>query len=166
MESQIHQRHRDQEFGKVSVRMATYWHSIESVWNEINIYDGPDIFLETYGKVPVKIGLLYAAHFCQSEVCNGGFGQFFFNSTGVLAPEAVRGFRAIGQNQIAGLIENAMSSFGSMYPRDREDRQSLLDGLGSKTFDGLDDQFFALIESEAGGFILAADAFAAGIYLN
>jgi hypothetical protein len=25
-----------------------------------------------------QVGLLYAAHFCQSEVCNGGFTQFFW----------------------------------------------------------------------------------------
>ncbi|WP_369973953.1 DUF4375 domain-containing protein [Polaromonas sp. SP1] len=30
---------------------------------------------------------LFAVHWCQSEICNGGFMQFFANSTGVLAPE-------------------------------------------------------------------------------
>jgi hypothetical protein len=99
-------------------------------------------------------------------VCNGGFDQFFSNSTGVLAPEAVRGFRAIGQNQIADLIESAMSAFGSRYPRDREQRQSLRDALDNKAFDGLDEQFFALIDLEARGFESAANAFAARLYVN
>jgi hypothetical protein len=76
---------------KIRTAMNSYWDLVEPVWDEINIYDGPDVFLETFQKVPLKIGYLYAVHFCQSEVCNGGFGQFFFNSTGVLAPEAVRG---------------------------------------------------------------------------
>ena len=105
--------------------MNLYWGLIESVCEEINIYDGPDVFLETFNKVPLKAGLLYAAYFCQFEVCNGGFNQFFSNNTGVLAPEAVRGLRAIEQNQIADLVEKAMNSFGNEYPRDRELRAAL-----------------------------------------
>jgi uncharacterized protein DUF4375 len=69
--------------------------------NVINIYDGPDIFLKTFAQVRREVGLLYATAFCQVEVCNGGLSQFFGNSTGVLAPEAVEGFIAIGQPQTA-----------------------------------------------------------------
>src|ERR1700680_3059322 len=28
----------------------------------------------------------YAAHFCQSEICNGGFEQLFYNGTGASMP--------------------------------------------------------------------------------
>lgn len=138
-----------------------YWQVIEPIWNNINI-DGISVFFDTYAKIPPKAALLYAAHFCQSEVCNGGFRQFFFNSTGVLAPEALKGFCAIGQNKIAELIENAMLPFGVPYARDREERQSILDGLPVQAFDSLDEQFFSLIGTEAGGFEAAADRYAAG----
>jgi hypothetical protein len=74
-----------------------YWSLIEPVWDEIEIYSGPEEFSRTFAGVPRSAGLLFAAHFCQSEVCNGGFNQFFSNSTGVLAPEAIEGFKAIGQ---------------------------------------------------------------------
>jgi hypothetical protein len=77
-----------------------YWAIIEPIWQTIDISDGADVFLDTFFKAPQDAALLYAAHFCQSEVCNGGFFQFFFNSTGILAPEAVNGFRAIGQYKI------------------------------------------------------------------
>lgn len=96
-------------------------------------------------------GLLFAAHSCQSEVCNGGFQQFFGNSTGVLAPEAVEGFREIGQSQIAALIERAMSLIGTPYPRDREERQARLTQISRSSLDALDEMFYSLIESEAGG---------------
>jgi hypothetical protein len=66
----------------------------------INIYDGPEIFLQTFSQVPRAVGLLYTTAFCQVEVCNGGLHQFFGNSTGILAPEAVEGFVAIGQRRI------------------------------------------------------------------
>src|SRR5215468_5622343 len=78
-----------------------YWSIVEPVWNAINIGDGPEIFAQTFASVPRVSGLIFAAHFCQSEICNGGFRQFFWNSTGVLAPEAVVGFRDIGQAQVA-----------------------------------------------------------------
>ena len=71
--------------------------SLYPIWDAINIYDGPEVFLTTLNHVSREAGLLFAAYFCQTEVCNGGFHQFFFNSTGVLAPEAVDGFTAIGQ---------------------------------------------------------------------
>ncbi len=120
----------------------------------------PMFFLETFNKIPLKAGLLYAAYFCQVEVCNGGFNQFFSNSTGVLAPEAVRGLRAIQQNQIADLVEKAMSSFGNEYPRDRVRRRALLAGFHSGTFDNQEEHLFELIDSEKGGFTEAANAYA------
>src|SRR5712691_6959873 len=81
----------------------------------INIYDGPDAFLKTFAQVRREVGLLYATAFCQFEVCNGGFSQFFGNSTGVLAPEAVEGFIAIGQPQIADIVRRAMAKLGRPY---------------------------------------------------
>lgn len=116
---------------------------------------------KSYSKAPPPAGLLYASHFCQSEVCNGGFSQFFSNSTGVLAPEAVQGFRAIGQESVAKVVESAMLPLGSPYIRDREERQAVLETLPPKAFDDLDERFFALIETEAGGFQSAADRYAA-----
>ena len=141
--------------------MNSYWDLVEPFWYEINIYDGPATFLETVSKAPIKTGLLYASHFCQSEVCNGGFDQFFWNNTGVLAPEALRGFRAIGQAKVADLIEAAMRRLGPEYERDREARQALLEKV-EDGFDDLDEQFFELIRSEAGGFESAADVYAVG----
>jgi hypothetical protein len=104
-----------------------YWSIVEPVWDAIDIYSGPDVFMQTFGSVPRASGLLFAAHFCQSEICNGGFQQFFGNSTGVLAAEAVEGFHEIGQHQVAALIEKAMSLFGSGYPRDRKERETRLE---------------------------------------
>ena len=102
---------------------------------------------------------MFAAHFCQSEICNGGFGQFFGNPTGVLAPEAIEGFREIGQMQIAALIESAMALIGSPYPRDRVEREERLSQVSKAALDALDERLFVLIESEAGGFKYAADRY-------
>jgi hypothetical protein len=137
--------------------------SLYSIWDVINIYDGPGVFLTTLNQVSRETGLLFAAHSCQSEVCNGGFRQFFCNSTGVLAPEAVDGFTAIGQVQLGNLLRQAMALLGSPYIREREARQAALDLLPPGRFEELDDKFFALLGSEAGGFEVATDKYAARI---
>ena len=151
-----------------------YWELVEPVWDTINIYDGPEIFLRTYGEAPRNSALLFAAHFCQSEICNGGFAQFFSNSTGVLAPEALEGFRAIGQSEVARTIEEAMRTLGATYIRDRKARQEVLKALvgvhqdrhralDEVVFGEFDRRFFKLIRTEVGGFEVAADNFAANL---
>lgn len=138
-----------------------YWSIVEPVWDAINIYDSPEVFAQTFASAPRASGLMFAAHFCMSEICNGGFHQFFWNSTGVLAPEAVEGFRMIGQAQVAALIGKGMSLFGSVYPRDRNDRQAQLAEVSRSSLDALDETFYSLIDSEGGGFTAAADRYAA-----
>ncbi len=150
-----------------------YWKAIEPIWRKVSIYDGGERFLAEFPKISAKQKALYAAHWAQSEIRNGGLDQFFSNSTGVLAPEAVEGYRALGMHQTAAVIEEALEFFGDPYPRDREVR---IDALGEawedadksemefeedySVFDELDNRFFELIDTEAGGFEAVANAFA------
>ena len=106
-----------------------YGRLVRPVWGRISIYDRPEVFLRQYRQVRPEVGHLFAAHWCQSEVRNGGFRQFFGNSTGVLAPEAVEGFRAIGLPECAELLAEAMRYFGVPYPRERVERQTRLSEL-------------------------------------
>jgi hypothetical protein len=48
-----------------------YWKLVRPFWEKIDIYR-VDSFLSTYHAAPIRSAQLYAAHFCQSEVCNGG----------------------------------------------------------------------------------------------
>ena len=90
----------------------------------------------------------------------------FRYSTGVLAPEAVQGFRVLGMNQCASIIEEAMMFFVSPYPRHRNIRNRALDRYEAENdpdlnpFVSLDERFFDLIFEESGGFSSVADAFA------
>lgn len=102
------------------------WRMIEAYSEAVSIYDGASTFLNGFEKVPIPARHLLAVRWCDYEVCNGGFHQFFHNSTGVLAPEALEGFRTIGLNECADLLEAAMSKFGKLYPRDRAARQTSL----------------------------------------
>ncbi len=137
-----------------------WWGLAEPICNEMEIHEGPEEFARRFARVPRPAGLLYAAHFCQSEVCNGGLFQFFSNSTGVLAPEAIEGFKAIGQDIVAEAIQEACCLFGEPFPRERLLRQSKLKAIDSLLLNSLDKKFYENIASENGGFEAAADSYA------
>lgn len=118
-------------------------------------------------KAPLAVQHLYSAHWCQSEVCNGGLHQFFSNSTGILAPEAVIGFAAMGMPKLAVCVQQAMQFFGDSYPRDYDLRNEALEAYSLahpdewNPFVADDELFYGLLEIEAGGWEQAADTYAA-----
>jgi len=148
---------------------SEYGRLIEPVWNSIEIHDGPDVFLSQFGTLRPEVGHVFAAQWCQSEVCNGGFHQFFHNSTGVLAPEALAGFRAIGLHEWAEILQQAMRFFGEPYPRDQQKRQAVLDSIHigddreGDPFRELDDRFYKWLHAEAKRFEKAANEYARSI---
>lgn len=143
-----------------------YWALVEPIWEKVSIYEEPDIFELAFRSAPKKAANLLAAHWCQSEVRNGGFHQFFMNPTGILAPEALEAFRAVGIERWAGTLERAMKFFGSPYPRDNAKRQALLGDVRGETreqwdpFHQLDDEFYAWLDNARGRWESAADAYA------
>jgi hypothetical protein len=138
------------------------WALIGPICDTIDIYEGPEVFLATFGQVRREAGLLYAAEFCRQEV-DSGFKQFFFNSTGVLAPEAGECFVAIGQLQVANIIDRAIEVLGSSSLHERWARQAALNLLPPDSFKELSKALYALIDTEAGGFEVASDEFASRI---
>ncbi len=143
-----------------------YWSFIEPIWEAISVHEEPEVFLKQFRKLPPEQGHVFAAHWCQSEALNGGLHQFFWNSTGVLAPEAVAGFRAIGLDDCAEILEEAMSFFGADYPREQEKRDDILDRIPGETpeewdpFYHLNEKFFDGLDYENGRFEKAADEYA------
>jgi hypothetical protein len=144
------------------------WRLVEPVWEKINTYDEPREFLNQFRQVRPEVGHLFAACWCVAEVCNGGFDQFFFNSTGVLAPEALAAFRAIGLVVWASLLEEAMQFFGDPYPRGQEERWECLSraevpgaqGEECDEFCALDDRFYAWLHEQEYRWERAVDAYA------
>ena len=116
-------------------------------------------------QAPRPLVLVYSANRCQSEVCNGGFHQFFFNPSGAIAPEAVEGFLAIGMPETAAIVQEANAFFGKRFPRSRTERHRRLPRVPDRPreewdpFFALDERFYAVIRTENGGFDVAADAY-------
>ena len=141
-----------------------YWQLVEPIWKEISIYQEPAVFIRLFRAVPRAAGLLFAAHWCQSEVRNGGFYQFFLNPTGVLAPEALTAFQSLGLHEWAKILEEAMLFFGTPYPRARETRIQKLSGIPREfeknDFYKLNLRFYDWLHAEKHRFERAADEYA------
>ena len=142
-----------------------YWALIEPSWVLLNDTwsRGVDEFLAASRDVSPRVLHLYAAHWCQSEVNNGGFHQFFHNSTGILAPEGVDAFSAIGLLEWSSLLSEATAYFGTPYPRERAVRLRRLPRANGPRaqwdpFAALDDKFYS--SGDADRWESVADAYA------
>jgi len=108
---------------------SNYWDQIEQAFGDVDIYETYEVFKQGTSKYPEwKIDLL-AVHWTMSETVNGGLEQYFNNSTGILAPEAVLGFQRIGKPELAAALQKGMSLLGEPYPRERKQRGERLAAL-------------------------------------
>ena len=145
---------------------SSYWKYIETIWDSVSIYEGGDVFLKAFNEANEKQRVLFASHWAQSEIMNGGLGQFFSNFTGVLAPEAVDAFKALGMPQCASILSEAMKFFGECYPRERAVREKVFEHFYEQFGDDAipiqeyEDAMATEIEEENGGFWAAADNYA------
>jgi len=142
-----------------------YWSLVEPEWDRLVQWDDVSAFQAAFRSTDAAVRTLFAAHWLYAEVSNGGFLQFYWNSTGILAPEAQQAYVALGMPLTAGIVQQSMSWFPEPYPRERAARMKLLapfeDADGDEgPFAQLDDEFYKLAESESGGFVRAANEFA------
>jgi hypothetical protein len=80
---------------------------------------------------------LFAIEYFQREVNNGGFHQYFFNSSGDFAEICAAGLERIGATEAHRLLVKGMSTFSGSYPLDPAKRQDLLEQQGDSAFDAL-----------------------------
>lgn len=118
------------------------------IWNDQPISDEPNEFLIWFAGLTRTQQVIFPTQWLCNEVYNGGFHQYFSNGTGLHAPEAISGFRALGLVDIAEIAEKGMSVFGPDYPRERAVREAFLDAIPGddisdwNPFFELDDVFY------------------------
>ena len=87
----------------------------------------------------------------ENEVNNGGFVQFFDNSSGQFASEIVQAFIKIGAEKTAEICRKAVEAFGQELPVDWEERRSLLDQIAdaavADVLDACDTAFYSYEEN-------------------
>ena len=143
---------------------ARAWEAVAALCQSVDVDEPPSEFLRRFSEHSESRRLLFAALLCDCEVANGGFLQFFWNPTGVLAPEAARGLTALGLSDAARTTERAMRFFGDSYPRDYQSRRAALKACGAdyprtkNPFAALDDEYYDHRPSTDDGFERAADA--------
>ncbi len=77
---------------------------------------------------------------CEIEVNNGGFAQYFYNSSGNFAGELENAFWEIGAVKLAEICRTALDAFGAELPSDVEERRELLAKLKSDEIDNVLDE--------------------------
>lgn len=95
---------------------------------------------------------IYVTWILEGEVNNGGFNQFYFNSSGQLADFAEDAFITVGAHKLADLVREANLTYDLV----KNDLEKYNDGTlesFSKSYEGnplndLDDKFYELAEVE------------------
>ncbi len=69
----------------------------------------------------------------EREINNGGFNQFYFNSSGDFSQETVTALLEIGANKTAEIVKRANSEFkNGTVPKERTERQNELELIEEK----------------------------------
>jgi len=86
----------------------------------------------------------------ESEVNNGGFHQYFYNSSGALAPNVVDALKTIGAEATADIAQRALNAANAItFWSDDADRQASVNQLSSGAraiLEDLDQQYYACSE--------------------
>jgi len=82
----------------------------------------------------------------EREVNNGGFDQYFYNSSGDYAHETISALQAIGAEKAMKILQSAINEFPDhLVPKDRTTRQEILskmEGKAQLNWQKLDDEFY------------------------
>jgi hypothetical protein len=99
------------------------------------------------------IRMVYVTRVVDGQVNNGGFHQFFFNSSGKFAADAIECFNVLGLPAYAELMRRAVARFaeeGEMQSRIREQRnlKTFFESYKETTLGELDKEFYAMEKTQ------------------
>lgn len=102
---------------------------LEPVWWSVSIYEGKEKYELDLAPFTPAQRMILALFWYYAEVCNGGHDQFLSNSTGIVWKDALAGFRLIGADECAEILENVVAKCGGDIPLDRQERNDLLEKI-------------------------------------
>jgi hypothetical protein len=121
---------------------ADPWVIAEPMWWSVPIYDGPEVYDRDLQKFSMPQRYLLAIMWYDAEVNNGGHHQFYLNSTGIVWRDALEGFRAIGADESAKILQASADIMGGSPSLDRDARIRQLDTLGPDAFAAVDNRYY------------------------
>ncbi len=121
----------------------------QSIGEQFDFYDGREKWLESIQSAPREAALLYSLHWLHLEVYNGGFWQYFYNSTGTSYPEASEGFTAIGMKDVASVVDRAAAKLGAPFPFETNRRREIVGGPQNRmNFEETETEFYSLADTD------------------
>lgn len=114
---------------------------IEPVWWSVSIYDGEKQYNKDLAKFTKPQRYVFAIEWYLSEVNNGGHDQFYYNSTGIVWEDAMKGFQEIGASENYDIIKESAVMLGGKPNKDREKRHDELEKY-EPDFSELDDRYY------------------------
>ncbi len=114
---------------------------IEPLWWSVSIYDGEKQYVNDLKKFTLAQKYVFAIEWYIAEVNNGGHNQFYYNSTGIVWEDAMKGFEVIGLKENYEILKESAQKLGGFPSKDREKRQQQLDKYEAD-FDDLDERLY------------------------
>ena len=118
---------------------------VEPMWWEIDIYKDYQRYEESCKKFSKEQRYLFAMTWLFSAVHNGGFHQFFWNATGMVWQDALKGFALISSKKLLEIADKVTKVYGKAPSFDRLERQRDLDNDEMyEALDKVDTEFYAM----------------------
>lgn len=101
---------------------------------------------DDFGKLTDHQKLFYLNQNLEREINNGGFNQYFCNSSGDNAHETILSLKAIGADKTADILQKAIDQFpNKSVPKDRDERTEIVEQIedtANEVWEELDEKFF------------------------
>ncbi len=119
---------------------------------DTNFENGEHYTLDKMSKLTKGQQAVFSTWWLEAEVNNGGFNQFYFNSSGQFAEMAEIGFKTIGAEKFSELTLRANSIFTENKERleefDDGTMKSFSESYKDNPLNDLDTEFYKLYDSE------------------
>jgi hypothetical protein len=100
---------------------------IEPLWLSVNIYGSKQEYEKGLIPFSEQQRSVFAIMWLISEVFNGGFYQFYTNSTGIVWEDALNGFKIVGIPEAHEIVLQSVKLFEPTPSFNREEREDYLD---------------------------------------
>jgi hypothetical protein len=91
---------------------------------------------------------IYTTWLVDAEVNNGGFHQYFFNSSGQYAGDALAGYELLGAEEYAAIMRSAIATFeidrAQLASFEAEDPEVFADSAAHVALSEIDQRYYAL----------------------
>jgi hypothetical protein len=96
------------------------------LWDCIDHYGPPDDVSARLAALPPAYRHIAVTFIFQAEMLNGSVEQFFYNSSGTLAPDVLRALSLMRLPKHAFAVWHGIHMFPEPYPRDLEERRDIM----------------------------------------